>query len=240
MNIENYVGRGLGTLALAGSLFLSGCKDSQSPKPQRPEQKISQEVAQKNEQTDRYKIISQIRGSGTIYELSREKGEIQIADLNREGQYEDSWIFTGNSKWVDIGTHEALASTEPDLQLLRSLIAGEQEVHMYHYHPYTQVGIPSMADLLFYDNLKRMCKSLERGMSYSVVDKQGIWSVNDFRDINPDSSNELFYSMKMDNELQKVRDKYSRDGHVDLDKLDELIRDFKEVSGGTISFRRFK
>ncbi|MBI4739225.1 hypothetical protein HY772_06750 [Candidatus Woesearchaeota archaeon] len=57
MSIRNYVGRGLATLALAGSLFLGGCPDPQPPQPQRLEQRISQEVAQPNGQPDKYAIL---------------------------------------------------------------------------------------------------------------------------------------------------------------------------------------
>ncbi len=57
MSIRNYVGKGLVTLALAGSLFLGGCFYPQPPQPQRLEQRISQEVAQPNGQPDKYGII---------------------------------------------------------------------------------------------------------------------------------------------------------------------------------------
>lgn len=55
MSIRNYVGRGLATLALAGSLFLSGCGDF--PKPVNLERRLSQEVATQNHTEDKYAVI---------------------------------------------------------------------------------------------------------------------------------------------------------------------------------------
>ena len=61
MSIKNYVGRGLATLALAGSLFLSGCGDSPKPvnppKPVNLERRLSQEVAIQNHTEDKYAVI---------------------------------------------------------------------------------------------------------------------------------------------------------------------------------------
>jgi len=56
MSIRNYVERGLATLALAGSLFFSGCSDHLS-QPRRLEQRISQEVAQQNGKPDKYALL---------------------------------------------------------------------------------------------------------------------------------------------------------------------------------------
>nr|MBA4404867.1 hypothetical protein [Nanoarchaeum sp.] len=55
MGIRNYVGRGLANLALAGSLFLSGCEDI--PKPANLERRLNQEVATQNHTADKYGVI---------------------------------------------------------------------------------------------------------------------------------------------------------------------------------------
>ena len=60
MGLVKKLGKAIVPFALAGSMFLGGCSDSQPPQPPQPqrlEQRISQEVAQPNGQPDKYAVI---------------------------------------------------------------------------------------------------------------------------------------------------------------------------------------
>lgn len=91
MNIRNYVGRGLTTLALAGSLFFNGCSDPElpsNPSNQNLEQRISQEISEPNGKPDKYGVI--ISG----HTGSRHKENVSLAyqillesDFQRENIY---------------------------------------------------------------------------------------------------------------------------------------------------------
>ena len=87
MSIRSYFGRGLATLALAGSLFFSGCSDHPS-QPRKLEQRIKQEVTQQNGRHDKYALlITSFDEKRFIHDLENIYGVLLESGFEKENIY---------------------------------------------------------------------------------------------------------------------------------------------------------
>lgn len=129
------------------------------------------------------------RGSGTIYNLSKEAGEQALHLLARTAKLEDYWIFTSN-QWIDVGVNETPDGVNGDYEAFKKF--AKEVVTEYHIHPKTDRIIypPSSKDIIKHSNLKLELRKQGISLESKLYDGEGEWTYTVSRDV------ETFLSLK--------------------------------------------
>ena len=129
------------------------------------------------------------RGSGTVYNLSKEEGERALHLLARTAKLEDYWIFT-NNQWIDIGVNETPDGVNGDYELFKKF--AKEFVTEYHVHPRDDRCIypPSSKDVIKHSNLKLELRKQGISLESRLYDGEGEWTYTVSKDV------ETFLSLK--------------------------------------------
>lgn len=129
------------------------------------------------------------RGSGTVYNLSKEAGEEALHLLAKTAKCEDYWIFT-NNQWIDVGVNETTDGVNGDYEVFKKF--AKEVVTEYHIHPRDDKCIypPSSKDIIKHSNLKLELRKQGIGLESKVYDGEGEWTYAVSKDV------ETFLSLK--------------------------------------------
>ncbi len=124
------------------------------------------------------KRLAQVFGAGSVYHLSREEVEHDLA--NTYWPLEDVFVY-GDGTCFDIGFNEEPDHVCVDIDRFQALVHELRDSVIYEYHPHStlpeeRISPPSLTDLLSFQNTQKICAAAGKQLVSRAVGYGGMYT----------------------------------------------------------------